>query len=168
METRTKNSYQTFVYDFIKFDILVTCPKCSKLAIVKTKEFTFLNRNENEIKVICTNCGFNKRLIEKPESILTASQNKVITGRYMVIGGAVDPFFHLPLWYRTTFENNELWAYNKEHIDFLILHIEAKLRERNGQELANKSLGSRLPKWMNSKKNREPLLKSLTELQNKK
>jgi hypothetical protein len=61
-----------------------------------------------------------------------------------------------------------MWAYNREHIAFLKLHIEAKLRERNGQELANKSLGSRLPKWMNSKKNREPLLKSLTELQNKK
>ncbi len=54
------------------------------------------------------------------------------------------------------------------YIEFLKLHIEAKLRERNGQELANKSLGSRLPKWMNSKKNREPLLKSLTELQYKK
>jgi hypothetical protein len=93
MEKRTKNSYQTFVYDFIKFDISVTCPNCSKLAIVKTNEFTFLNRNENEIKVICTNCGFNKRLIERPESILTASQNKVITGRYIVIGGQLTLFF---------------------------------------------------------------------------
>lgn len=56
METRTKNSYQTFVYDFIKFDVLVVCSNCSKLAIVKTNDFSFLNRNENEIKVICTNC----------------------------------------------------------------------------------------------------------------
>ena len=168
METRTKNSYQTFVYDFIKFDILVACPSCSKSAIVKTNNFSFLNRNENEIKVICTNCGFNKRLSEKPESILSVNRNKVIKGRYMVIGGAVDPFFHLPLWFRTNFENNELWAYNKEHIEFLKLHIEAKLRERNGQELANKSLGSRLPKWMNAKNNRESLLKTLLALQDKK
>jgi hypothetical protein len=167
MQARTNNSYQTFAYDFIKFDILVTCPNCSKLAIVKTSNFSYLNRCENKIKVICTNCGFNKRLSEKPESILSASQNKVLTGRYIIIGGTVDPFFHLPLWYRINFENNELWAYNKEHIEFLKNHIEAKLRERNGQELANKSLGSRLPKWMNSKKNREPLLKLLSELQNK-
>lgn len=93
METRTKNSYQTFVYDFIKFDISVTCPNCSKLAIVKTNEFTFLKRNENEIKVICTNCGFNKRLIEKPESILTASQNKVITGDISLLVEQLTLFF---------------------------------------------------------------------------
>lgn len=168
METRIKNSYQTFVYDFIKFDILVVCPNCSKLAIVKTNGFSFLNKNDSEIKVICTSCGYNKRLIDKPESILTASRNKLMTGRYIVVGGAIDPFFYLPLWYRTNFENNVMWAYNKEHIEFLKLHIEAKLRERNGQELANKSLGSRLPRWMNSKKNRESLLKLLNELQNKK
>jgi Zn ribbon nucleic-acid-binding protein len=167
METRTKNSYQTFVYDFIKFDILVVCPSCSKSAIVKTNNFTYLNRNEDKIKVVCTNCGFNKRLNEKPESILSANQNKIITGRYIVIGGTVDPFFHMPLWFRTSFNSNELWAYNKEHIEFLKQHIEAKLRERNGQELANKSLGSRLPKWINTKNNREPLLKALTELQSK-
>lgn len=76
METRTKNSYQTFVYDFIKFDVLVVCSNCSKLAIVKTNDFSFLNRNENEIKVICTNCGFNKRLSEKPESIYPKTNRK--------------------------------------------------------------------------------------------
>jgi len=168
MEIRTKNSYQTFVYGFIKFDIMVVCPSCSKLAIVKTNQYTFLNKDESEIKTICTNCGFNRRLSEKPKSILSASKNNIITGRYIVIGGAVDPFFHLPLWFKTSFDSNELWAYNKEHIEFLKQHIEAKLRERNGQEPANKSLGSRLPKWMNAKRNREPLLKILTELQNKK
>ncbi len=166
METRTKNSYQTFVHDFIKFDILVVCPNCSKSAIVKTNSSSV--SRENEIKVICTNCGFNKRLSETPESILSAGTNKVSKGRYTVIGAAVDPFFHLPLWFITNFENNELWAYNKEHIDFLKVHIEAKLRERNGQDLANRSLGSRLPKWMNAKKSREPLLKILAELQRKK
>ncbi|MEO6133505.1 MAG: hypothetical protein ABIP35_00035, partial [Ginsengibacter sp.] len=64
-------------------------------------------------------------------------------------------------------EQNILWAYNLEHLDFLRGHIEATLRERNGQELLNKSLGSRLPKWMTAKKNREPLLKKISELQNK-
>ena len=33
--------------------------------------------------------------------------------------------------------------------------------------MKNKSLGSRLPKWMTSKKNRETILKAITQLKNK-
>ena len=166
MGLRTKNSYQTFVYDFLKFDILVVCPNCAKKAIVKTDNFSFSNTGESEVKVICVNCGYNKRLIDKPVSVLHASSEKSKTGRHYIFGGAIDPFFYLPLWLKTGFEANTLWAYNYEHLHFLRGHIDAPLRERNGQEFANKSLGSRLPKWMTSKKNREPLLKIIIELQN--
>jgi len=167
MELRTKESYQTFVYDFLKLDILVICPNCSNQAVVKSDNFSFRNTDESDVKVICINCGYNKRLLERPTSILYSSNKKTITGRYFVIGGAIDPFFYLPLWLKTDFEENILWAYNFEHLNFLREHIEAKLRERNGQELANKSLGSRLPKWMTSKKNRKLVLKKIGELQNK-
>lgn len=64
--------------------------------------------------------------------------------------------FCFPLWLRTDFEGHVLWAYNIKHLDFLRDHIDAKLRERNGQELFNKSLGSRLPKWMTAKKQGNP------------
>jgi hypothetical protein len=167
MESRTKNSYQTFVYDFIKFDILVVCPNCSKQAIVKPNNFSFRNIEQSDVKVICLNCGYNKKLLEKPVSTLHSSKDKVNKGLIYVIGGAIDPFFCLPLWLKTDFEEHTLWAYNLQHLDFLRQHIEAKLKERNGQELFNKSLGSRLPKWMTSKKNREVLLKKISELQNK-
>ena len=167
MESRTKDSYQTLVYDFIKFDILVTCPNCSKRAMVKPGDFKFRSIDESGVKIICPNCAYNKKLSEKPSSILYSSNNKTIFGRYYVIGGATDPFFYLPLWLQTHFDGNTLWAYNIEHLDFLRGHVEAKLRERNGQELSNRSLGSRLPKWMTSKKNRELVLKKITELKNK-
>ena len=167
MKARIKDSYQTYVYDFLKFNILVICPSCSKQAVVKPGKFLFRNSDESEVKVICTNCGYNKRLLEKPTSVLYASNNNTITGRYYVVGGAVDPFFYLPLWLKTDFDGHSLWAYNFEHLNFLRGHIEAKLRERNGQELVNKSFGSRLPKWMTSKKNREIILKKISELQNK-
>ncbi len=167
MELRTKDSYQTYVYDFLKFDILVICPNCSRQAVVKPDNFSFRKIDESDVKVICTSCGYNKRLLEKPTSILYSSNEKTITGRYYVVGGAIDPFFYLPLWLKTDCEGHSLWAYNFEHLDFLRVHIEAKLRERKGQELANKSLGSRLPKWMTSKKNRELILKKISELQSK-
>jgi len=156
------------VYDFIKFDILVTCPGCSKQAIVKTDNFSFKEVEKSDIKVICSSCGYNKKLLEKPTSVLYSSSNgKTITGRYYVVGGAIDPFFHLPLWLRSDIGENNLWAYNFQHLEFLHGHIEAKLRERNGQDIFNKSLGSRLPKWMTAKKNREFVLRKINDLRNK-
>jgi hypothetical protein len=105
--------------------------------------------------------------MEKPTSVLYSSGRKIITGRYYVVGGEIDPFFYLPLWLKTDFEGHSIWAYNLEHLHFLRQHIEAKLRERNGQELSNKSIASRLPRWMTSKKNREIILKKMDELQKK-
>lgn len=163
---RTKDGYQKQVYDFIK-DVYVVCPACGGKAIIKTPEFALRKTNEHEIKLICTNCGHNKRLQEKPDSVLYSSPNSIIKGKYVVVGGAIDPYFHLPLWLTMNCCDNILWAYNYEHLDFLRSHVEAKLRERNTQEMANKSLGSRLPKWMTSKKNREMILKALIQLKNK-
>ena len=116
MELRAKNSYQTFVYDFMQFDILVTCPNCSKRAVVKPDNFSCKNVEQSDVKVICPNCGFNKKLLDKPQSILYSSNPKVIKGRYYVIGGAMDPFFYLPLWLKTDFDEYTFWAYNLETV----------------------------------------------------
>lgn len=141
--------------------------KLFKACDYKTNNFSFRSSEQTEVKVVCTNCGYNKRLSEKPTSILYSSGERIIEGKNYVIGGAIDPFFYLPLWLKINCEGNTLWAYNFEHLDFLRGNIEAKLRERNGQDLSNKSLGSRLPKWMTSKKNREMVLKRISELQKK-
>ncbi|GHN02113.1 hypothetical protein WSM22_36020 [Cytophagales bacterium WSM2-2] len=164
---KKKDSYTTFAYDFLKLDILVVCPSCSNQAIVKPGNFTFRNRDENDVKVICTKCGFNKRLSQTPSSVLYTSIGKAIVGRHYVMGGGIDPFFHLELWLKTEVEGHWMWAYNFEHLNFLREHVEAKLRERNGQSLTNRSIGSRLPRWMTSRRNREIVLKKVSELQNK-
>lgn len=163
MTIRTKDTYEKHVYDFMK-DIYVVCPSCGGQAIIKCPEFSFRHTNEHKIKLVCTKCGHSKRLDEKRNSILSTSSNKVITGRYFIIGGTIDPYFHLPLWLTRNCCDNILWAYNYEHLEFLRGHVDAKLRERNTQAMANKSLGSRLPKWMTSKKNRETVLKCIDEL----
>ena len=164
MEPRKKDSYQKFADDFIKMDILVVCPNCSQKAIVKPSNFSYTNVEQCDIKIICPKCGYNKKLVEKPASIINYTKFEVTTDRYYIVGREIDPFFHLPLWLKTDFEGHTFWAYNIEHLEFLQGHIEAKLRERNGQELFNRSMGSRLPKWMTSKKNREALLKKINEL----
>jgi len=163
MTDRNKDSYQTYIYDFLK-DILVVCPQCSNSAIVKSDGFSFCD-HDKDIRVICTSCGFNKKLTEKPTSVLySASNEKTIEGRHLMIGVPIDPFFHLQLWIRENVNGNLLWAYNYEHLEFIRTFINSKLRERNGQEFSNKSLGSRLPKWMTSKSNRETVLKTIEKI----
>lgn len=93
-------------------------------------------------KIICEKCGFNKTLTENS----TYSFN---------------------LWFSMDFCGKELWAYNRKHLSFLKEHIEATLRERNDVPFSNKSLGSRLPKWMTSSKNRANVLKAIEKLNNK-
>jgi hypothetical protein len=163
---RIKDTYEKQVYDFIK-DILVVCPSCNRQAVVKTSAFPVRNINEHEIKVTCTHCGYNKRLEEKPGAILFYTSTTTIPGRYLIIGGSIDPYFHLPLWLTINCCDNTIWAYNYEHSEFLKAHVEAKLRERNSQEWSNKSLGSRLPKWMTSSKNRDAVLKAIAQLKTK-
>jgi len=78
-----------------------------------------------------------------------------------------DPYFLLPLWYQSRFGNENLWAYNKEHLEIIEKHVGAELRERHNSESYNGSLGSRLPKWISSAKNRKYLLKTIKRLKEK-
>ena len=165
-ELKSKDAYQTLTYDFIK-DILVFCPKCKQKAVVKVSEFSFEKTNENEVRLICSHCGHSKILSEKPTLKIYASNEKIISGRHYVVGGGIDPFFHLPLWLSENLNGNLFWAYNNQHMEFLENHIQAKLRERNGIEYRNKSIGSRLPKWMTSRNNRELILKAIAKLKKK-
>ena len=59
-------------------DILIVCPACGGKAIVKSPDFFFGKKNESAIRLICSNCGHNKRLDEKPHSILQASPKNPI------------------------------------------------------------------------------------------
>jgi len=162
-----KESYQKRIDDFIE-DMYVICPSCSCKAIIKIPGTASIHKkNEQEIKLICTACGYNKKLAEKPDTILHKTSNKTISGKIIIIGAAVDPYFHLPLWLTTECCDHMLWAYSYNHLNFLQMHVEAKLRERDTRQMMNKSLGSRLPKWMTGKKNRETILKAIEQLKNK-
>jgi hypothetical protein len=150
---RTKKGYQTWLYEFFRFDILVECPQCSKKAIVKISEPVF-STIKPEVKLICVHCGFNKYLLPQKTTMYS-------------LGAPIDPFFQIPLWLTKSYRKNILWAYNYEHLSFLKEHIAALLRERNGQAFFNKSLASRLPKWMTSAKSRKDIIDCIYDLEQK-
>lgn len=152
MEDRTKHTYRTHLYEFIK-DVLVVCPACERQALVHTKGYTVFQPESKNVRVVCVHCGYNKIL----DSLSTRS-------KHLIIGAPVDPFFHLPLWLKTEIGEHLLWAYNMEHLDFLEQHVGAKLRERNGFNFQVKTIGARLPRWMTAAKRREEILNAIQKL----
>ncbi|WP_133163329.1 hypothetical protein [Siphonobacter curvatus] len=135
---RSKEGYTIYLQDFMR-NIYVVCPSCHKQAIVQ---------QTSTFRITCFSCGYSK--LEK---------------NYRAAG--LSSFGGYTLWLTTECHGNELWAYNYEHLAFLRLHVEAKLRERNGVEMSNQTLASRLPRWMLSKKYRQDVLKSIIRLERK-
>lgn len=159
MTLRTKDSYAWHLRDFLD-EILVVCPKCEKKAIVKRGTDPSGRFDEWTTRVICTLCGYTKSLNEVASG---ARKRK----KWIMVQLSGDPYFALPLWLSERVGEEELWAYNYRHLDFLKTHVEARHRERTLDTISNKSVGSRLPRWMTSKKNRESIRKSLDNLRNK-
>ncbi|RZL38881.1 MAG: hypothetical protein EOO96_01940 [Pedobacter sp.] len=158
---RNTGAYQTLVYDFTN-EVYVVCPNCEKKAIVKAVKLY-----DENVKLICPNCGYNKMPDKNFIGLYNSKKTKIQISGVVVISAGIDPYFYLPLWLKTTIGENTLWAYNYEHLNFIKDFVRAKLRERNIDDIRNKSLGSRLPKWLTSHKNRELVLKAIDRLKAK-
>jgi hypothetical protein len=137
------------IYSF-QNEFLVRCPFCDSCAIVccidPDRVDLFAPR-----RFSCTACGSSKDWSEKK-----------IERWY-----TVDDYFHYPLWLQTSCCGETLWAYNLRHLEFIEAFVRAKLRERKPHELygwSNQSLFSRLPKWIQSSKNREGIIKAIANI----
>jgi hypothetical protein len=154
------------------------------------KEFTYIEEFINHIDVICPLCNAKANVISNPTdrketrfTCLTCGQSKNWTGNSgilynssnfigyegILIGKPVDCYFKIPLWYSIGIKGEILFAYNKNHLEYLENYISDKLRQRKSNEhgWSNNSLESRLPKWMLLSKNREYIRKKIIELKNK-
>lgn len=153
MEQRVQHTYATYLYEFVH-EVLVVCPQCAGKALVKAGNFQEMPHLVEGIRVVCGTCGYNKTL--QPVSL----RDK----KHLIFGAPVDPFFHLPVWLRSDFGGETLWAYNLRHVAFLEEHMGAKLRERHNTPRRVRSIGARLPRWMTSRSNRAAVLKALGKL----
>lgn len=106
--------------------------------------------------MVCTHCGYAKDREEKSFG----------TGR------GSDWFFGLPLWLEIACCSNTLWAYNAEHLNYLEEFVRAKIRETDiaarkqasSQANVNRTLASKLPRWIKSAKNRDEILHCIEKL----
>ncbi|WP_262148134.1 hypothetical protein [Chryseobacterium foetidum] len=160
-QIRNKNSYEILVYDFTG-EVYVICPNCDKKAIVKSEKFY-----DENVKVICTYCGFSKTPEKEYSGHSNIKNPNNLFKNIVVIGGGIDPYFQLPLWLSMYVGENLFWAHNYQHLNFIKAFVSAKLRERNIENMSNKSLGSRIPRWIASHKNRDLILKAIEKLEKK-
>lgn len=174
MSTRNgaTDAYHTYPTDFIG-DIFVKCPACGKKAVVKTPGYNKQDWKlfEDEVRFSCVHCVKALVLKDVPKPVLFYnSGGKAITSR-IIYGdnGNVDIFFGYELWLEQECMGNRIWAYNYEHLTFMEEFIAAPLRSKphDIKQYSIKSIGSRLPRWMTSAKNREKVLKAIGELKHK-
>ncbi|MCB9201480.1 MAG: hypothetical protein H6604_00315 [Flavobacteriales bacterium] len=156
LNTRNKDSYSRYIEEF-KNIIVVKCNNCTQKSLIITE-----NTYSLQGKVICKSCGYNKNITENDSYNLFGNNNLLVEFKYNINEGNN---LNFTLWYTGNLDENVFWVYNLEHLKFLKNFLNAKLRERDISEVNNKSIASRLPKWMTSKKNRNKVLKLIEKLE---
>ncbi|MET9680649.1 hypothetical protein [Streptomyces coeruleorubidus] len=144
-------------YDFIS-SIIVRCPGCAKAArVVPAPEDSdpAVRMLFRPRRLVCRGCGLSR----------------VWSGRRVTLSRgtaqpATDPYFGLPLWLQVEPRPGWLWAYNLDHLDLIRRFVQASLRERapwygTGP---NMTLVARLPAWIKRAKNRDEVLRAVSQI----
>jgi hypothetical protein len=122
--------------------ILVDCPACDGLAIVTSEEpgRDWDNLAYGPRRMACTACSTVRR---RPRAALS------------------QPTLGLPLRLRGEGRHGMLYAYNEAHLDHIETYVRATLRREavvpGGYR--NKTVLSRLPRWVKAARNRDEVLK---------
>src|SRR5688572_5235809 len=85
----------------------VVCPRCTGRALVRR------STDSRPARFTCAQCGASRAWVSSTRGILTSSNVSAWPRGQYALGGAADPYFHLPLWLQMPCGANELlWAYN--------------------------------------------------------
>jgi hypothetical protein len=137
------------------FAIELKC-HCSHCASELKVEMYDVNEKKETIAVKCSNCG-------KTENY--TPRNISLERIYESPGNPTENYFGLPLWLNAHFRGNVFWAFNYEHLEYLKQYISAELREKNGR--THWTMVEKLPNWIKSSKNRDKIVKLISELERK-
>lgn len=151
-------------------EVLVCCPKCGGKGLVQAKDFDEHNidKSANSIRFICYACFYNQKWSSIPKiPISKNSKGEVLYSTIRYVNAACDPYFGYSVWLYAIYKTHLIWAYNEAHLQFITEFIAAPLRARNHHDNQNRSIGSRLPKWMTAAKQREKILKVLQQIKAK-
>jgi len=159
------------------YTMYVRCPQCARCAyvirIISPEDALPAPGTPGEKyarifhsrKLSCLHCGHTKiwncYAYGIVQSRVTRDYHGVVQSRW-----PYDWYFHRPLWLQTPCCGEILWAFNAEHLTFLEQYVTAKQRARPYVQTGarNRTIASRLPFWFKSAKNRDTVLKGITQL----
>ena len=128
--------------------IWVVCPHCCGPASSMEHEA------EQRFRLVCRHCAHTAEL--------------PIFGTVESMGDSTDGRFGLPLYLTASVRGHQLWVYNLKHIDALAVWLGAALRERPSNCFhRNRTMMSRLPRWMSSASSRPHMMKALAKLRDR-
>jgi hypothetical protein len=108
----------------------------------------------------CTRCGLSRT--QRLDAGVGWSYQLSVEGR--------DPCFRLPLWLQKPTRHGLVFAFNRRNLSALETFVGTTLRERYALptgEYRNRTLQSRLPRWMKLAANREEVVRALERLHEK-
>lgn len=145
-----KNCHFSQKSDVVKYIASVNTFCCNNEDKIKY-ESQVLNEKPEKIKLKCPVCNQIKEFTPKITEVAFGFNTDSNVAR--------ECWFKAEIWYQKEFGKAIFWAFNTGHINYLENYIKADLRERNNNGSYNKTLVSRLPKFVKEAKNREKLLK---------
>ena len=128
----------------------VVCPGCGKNAAATA------DHEKKQARLYCPHCGFSKIATTTTEVLGIRGDLKIPAHEY----------FGAKLWFAAPFKNEEFFAFNPEHLDYLEAYISATLREH--KDRSHFTLLEKLPRFYHEAKNREALLRLIAKLRAKK
>ena len=139
--------------ELVRYNLLVNryCDHCGKKIAVTIPQ---KKQPEDRITISCPHCNTVRTYQPRNEKIRLV---------YNSSGLACDPVFNLPLWFQADIKGHLFWAYNRRHLSDIKDYVAAKLRER--QTNAYTTMVERLPQFIKAAKNRQAILKVITQLQ---
>ncbi|MCB1503435.1 MAG: hypothetical protein KDJ47_00510 [Hyphomicrobiaceae bacterium] len=156
MQKRSRDDGRSLL-DFIDC-IDVACPRCGHHALVRMerRQGTGIVTSP-PARLSCHHCGL----------IRTQRRDKTSMWRYSLRADGRDPYFGIQLWLQEPTRHGLVFAYNEAHLQVLETFVGAELRERNASRAIrwnNRSMASRLPRWMKRAQNRDEMLATLARL----
>jgi hypothetical protein len=139
--------------DLIRYKLAgkAKCHECLEfLNIATTVEYKSI---PTYVNIRCNSCQTINKVSENWEPYVLRYQDS----------GIIDPVFGLPLWYQDMIKGNIIWAYNLRHLTEIKHYVQATLRERTTDKF-KMTMVERLPDFIKLAKNREEILKVLTQM----
>ena len=139
---------------YYRYQISEMCDNCNRhfrldIEDEKQQQFKVLN-------VFCPHCNHLKQGIMQKISLKYQLEHSEIKN-------GIEPYFGLLLYFQTSFEGKVIWAYNRNHLIYLIDYIDADIRETTRAHQSCKA-SYFLPKFMTLAKNRSQIVKLLKRL----